>query len=82
MTGPRLPRTLRRREAANRPVAHLPYWNDYLEQEYCHADGEPWPCLHHRQTAPAKCKCSHVRHAGQCYSAACGCREYRPDVKA
>jgi hypothetical protein len=73
----RLPKPIRDRLATER--AHQPYWNDVLGAEYCHADGEEWPCLHYRQTRPAKCKCSHVRHAGQCWSTACGCREYRPD---
>jgi hypothetical protein len=58
---------------------HIPYWNTVLQHDYCHADGEPWPCLFYRQNRPAKCKCSHVKHDGICWSRACGCREYRPD---
>jgi hypothetical protein len=30
-------------------MKHFPYWNPVLKDHYCHADGEPWPCLHHRR---------------------------------
>jgi hypothetical protein len=64
-------------------AAHIPYWNDVLHQDYCHADGETWPCLHHRQNATPPCLCSHAgslhtRDEGQCWIAVCGCRSYRP----
>jgi hypothetical protein len=65
-------------EPTTRPQ-HVPYWNAVLQEDYCHTDGEPWPCLEYRQNRPPKCKCSHVKHDGQCWSRACGCRTYRPE---
>lgn len=76
MTGP----------AAETGPRHYPYWNRALQEDFCRADGEPWPCLHYRQNRPPRCKCSHVRDfhgsdrsgRAMCFSAACGCATYRP----
>jgi hypothetical protein len=66
-------------------VEHAPYFNAFLDETFCHADGEYWPCLATRQAA--ECLCSHTqathdRGAGECWSLACGCRTFRLRVTA
>lgn len=85
MTGERLPKRLRTREAVaqQQGPAHVPYWNSVVQADFCHADGENWPCLWFRQNQPAPCKCSHAgslhtRDEGHCWIAVCGCARFRP----
>jgi hypothetical protein len=59
-------------------TVHAPYWRPVLEADFCKSCGEDWPCIHYRRAHP-RCLCGHLRHASQCYSAACGCREFRPE---
>lgn len=59
---------------------HRAYLNEVLGDYFCHADGEPWPCLHDRQRT--QCRCSHDRSvheggSGECWSTACGCMSMR-----
>jgi len=72
-----------KQEAARDPHTHRPYVARGLGDEFCIADGEPWPCLAYREAA--KCRCSHIAdqhyvdHSGKtvCRSAACGCAQLR-----
>lgn len=60
--------------------AHVAYLNEVLGDYFCHADGEPFPCLAYRQAN--SCRCSHDRSVheggfGECWSTACGCTRLR-----
>lgn len=70
----------------NAALAHHAYWNPVLEDNFCAACGDNWPCLPWREANPA-CKCSHAksqhsRGEGQCWLGACGCRFYREKAAA
>ena len=62
-------------------TAHVPYFNDRLQADYCTHCGDEWPCLPWREDNP-RCLCSHAKanHRygyGNCWMAACGCRAHR-----
>jgi len=66
------------RTPARRAPQHRPYWNATLQADYCEKCGEDWPCLPYRESRPPKCRCSHIKHAAQCWHRSCGCTTYRP----
>lgn len=62
------------------PQAHTSYYNERLDDYFCVACGDYWPCIPHRATVT--CKCSHTQavHShgtGDCWSLACGCGKFR-----
>jgi hypothetical protein len=60
-------------------AVHRPYYRERLDDIFCVACGDFYPCLPVREASACRCSHDQTQHDEiGCVIFACGCRSYRP----